>query len=163
MMEKLASLVRGGGCTPSCNFTITYKVVVYAPAERADTHSLFLIYPYIYVLCGVGRNKGLSTIHRSSIHFLTCLLRVYCRPLLYLGVTDSSDHGMPRRGKSLLPQCQPVAGRHLGQVSQSSQKSSFRIALKTYLQKKGCSNFMATSDPEAKCKVTDWGIKSTLA
>ncbi len=25
--------------------TITYKVVVYAPAERADTHPLFLLYP----------------------------------------------------------------------------------------------------------------------
>jgi hypothetical protein len=28
--------------------TITYKVVVYAPAERADTLALFLRYPYIY-------------------------------------------------------------------------------------------------------------------
>jgi hypothetical protein len=30
--------------------TITYTVVVYAPAERADTLPLFLFYPY--VLCG---------------------------------------------------------------------------------------------------------------
>ncbi len=28
--------------------TITFKVVVYAPAERADTHPLFLLYLYIY-------------------------------------------------------------------------------------------------------------------
>jgi hypothetical protein len=31
------------------NFTITYKVAVYAPAERADTLILFHLYPY--VLC----------------------------------------------------------------------------------------------------------------
>jgi hypothetical protein len=28
--------------------TIMYKVVVYAPAERADTLPLFLLYPYMY-------------------------------------------------------------------------------------------------------------------
>jgi hypothetical protein len=28
--------------------TMTSKVVVYAPAGRADTHPLFLFYPYIY-------------------------------------------------------------------------------------------------------------------
>jgi hypothetical protein len=41
----------GLGCTPT-HFTIpsiTYKVVVYAPAERADILPLFLLYPY--VLC----------------------------------------------------------------------------------------------------------------
>jgi hypothetical protein len=32
--------------------TIMYKVVVYAPAERADSFLLFLLYPYMYVLCG---------------------------------------------------------------------------------------------------------------
>jgi hypothetical protein len=131
MMEKLAQPVVGGGCTPSpfhyTVSTITYKVVGYAPAERADTLTLSPFYPYMYsgVFNIFERNKGLSTKHRSSIHFLTCLLRVYC-PLLYLGVTDSSDHGMPRRGKSLLPQCQPVAGRHLGQVS-PKKKSVFRV------------------------------------
>jgi hypothetical protein len=31
---------------------ITYKVAVYAPAERADTVPLFHLYPY--VLCGVA-------------------------------------------------------------------------------------------------------------
>ncbi len=28
--------------------TFTYKVVVYAPAERADTLPHFLLYPYMY-------------------------------------------------------------------------------------------------------------------
>jgi hypothetical protein len=39
----------GGGCTPTPFpiSTITRKVVVYAPAERADTFNLFLLYPYI--------------------------------------------------------------------------------------------------------------------
>jgi hypothetical protein len=42
-------LVRVGGARPPpftlC--TITYKVAVYAPAERADTHPLFHVYPYV--------------------------------------------------------------------------------------------------------------------
>jgi hypothetical protein len=37
--------VKGGGFTIS---TITYKVGVYAPAERADTLPLLHVYPYIY-------------------------------------------------------------------------------------------------------------------
>ncbi len=40
----------GGGALPPpfTISTITYKVVVYAPAERADTLPLFLLYPYVY-------------------------------------------------------------------------------------------------------------------
>jgi hypothetical protein len=44
MMGKLAQPGEGGGCTPTppfTLFTITYKVAVYAPAERADTLTLF--------------------------------------------------------------------------------------------------------------------------
>jgi hypothetical protein len=42
--------LRVGGARPSPFIisTITYKFVVYAPAERADTHPLFLLYPYMY-------------------------------------------------------------------------------------------------------------------
>ncbi len=54
MMEKLAQSGEGGGCTTPAIFHDiynTYEVVVYAPAERADTLplALFLLYPY--VLC----------------------------------------------------------------------------------------------------------------
>ncbi len=40
----------GGGCTltPFTISTFIYKVVVYAPAERADTFPLYLLYPYMY-------------------------------------------------------------------------------------------------------------------
>ncbi len=53
MMEKLApELVRVGvhaQCPPPFAIsTLTYKVVVYALAERADTLPLFLLYPYMY-------------------------------------------------------------------------------------------------------------------
>jgi hypothetical protein len=47
-------LVRVGGARPPpfTLSTITCKVVVYAPAERADTLSLFLLYAYLYsVIC----------------------------------------------------------------------------------------------------------------
>ncbi len=50
MMEKSARAGEDGGARPPpCTIsTITYKVVVYALAERADTLSLFLLYPYMY-------------------------------------------------------------------------------------------------------------------
>ncbi len=54
MMEKSAQPSGGGGCTPALFFTlftIRYKVVVYAPAERADTLYPFSTLP-LYVLCG---------------------------------------------------------------------------------------------------------------
>jgi hypothetical protein len=42
----------GGGCTvhppPFIRFTITYKVAVYAPTERAVTLPVFHLYPYMY-------------------------------------------------------------------------------------------------------------------
>ncbi len=43
-------LVRMGDACPSpCTIsTISYKVVVYAPAESADTLPIFLLYPYMY-------------------------------------------------------------------------------------------------------------------
>jgi hypothetical protein len=46
-MEKSALAGEGGGCmpTPLQPITITYKVAVYAPAERTDTLSLFHPYP----------------------------------------------------------------------------------------------------------------------
>ncbi len=53
MMENWPRLVRvRGGCPlPFTVFTITYKVVVYASAERAGYTPPFLLYPY-FVLCG---------------------------------------------------------------------------------------------------------------
>jgi hypothetical protein len=50
MKEISASLVRVGGARlPTFTISaITYKVVVYALAERADTLPVFLLYPYIH-------------------------------------------------------------------------------------------------------------------
>ncbi len=49
MMEKSALPGEGGARPPPFTiFTITYKAVVYAPAERADTVPLFLLYLYLY-------------------------------------------------------------------------------------------------------------------
>ncbi len=51
MMEKPALAGVGGIARPSpfILVTITFKVVVYsyAPADRADTLPLFLLYPYM--------------------------------------------------------------------------------------------------------------------
>jgi hypothetical protein len=46
MMEKLAQAGMGGGCTPTplTIATITYKVAVYAPAEWAETLTIFHLY-----------------------------------------------------------------------------------------------------------------------
>ncbi len=60
MMEKLAQPDEGGGRVNSHPLftisTITYKVVVYALAERADTLSLFLLYPYMYSVAPLAEN-----------------------------------------------------------------------------------------------------------
>jgi hypothetical protein len=50
MMEKVAQAGEGRGARPSpfCSSTITNKVMLYAPAERADTLPLFLLYPSMY-------------------------------------------------------------------------------------------------------------------
>jgi len=40
--------VGGARPPPFTITTTTYKVVVYAPAERVDTLPLFLLYPYMY-------------------------------------------------------------------------------------------------------------------
>jgi hypothetical protein len=41
-------MVGGARPSPFTISTITYKVVVYAPGERADTLPIFLFYPYMY-------------------------------------------------------------------------------------------------------------------
>jgi hypothetical protein len=56
MMEKLSQPGEDEGARPPpfTLSTITDKVVVYVPAERADTLPLFLLYPYMY---SVGMKK----------------------------------------------------------------------------------------------------------
>jgi hypothetical protein len=57
--EKSAQPGEDGGCTPNIFYsTVTHKVVVYAPAERADTLTLFLLYLYVYVLYGLKFTDG---------------------------------------------------------------------------------------------------------
>ncbi len=53
LMEKSTQTGEGGdgGCTPTPFYHIYYYVQncgLYAPAERADTPPLFLLYPYMY-------------------------------------------------------------------------------------------------------------------
>ncbi len=49
--------VYGGGYTPTpVHSIITYKVAVYAPAERAYTLPVFHLYPY--VLCDLDERAG---------------------------------------------------------------------------------------------------------
>jgi hypothetical protein len=73
MMEKLAQPGEGGGCTarppPFPIFTITYKVAVYAPAEWADTHTLFRLYQYMYsVVQPISEISG-----REARYIHTCI------------------------------------------------------------------------------------------
>ncbi len=57
MMEKSALAGEGGGCTPTPfqPITITFKVAVYSPTERADTLPVCHLYLYMYsVLSPLG-------------------------------------------------------------------------------------------------------------
>ena len=64
MRVKLAHAGAGGeggaGLPPFITFTS--KVAVYAPAEWADTLTLFHLYQYMYVLCGAT--------HATTLHML---------------------------------------------------------------------------------------------
>ncbi len=73
LMEKSALAGEGGGCTPTPfqPIAITYKVAVYAPAEWADTLTLFHLYLYMYslfVTCGFAcfRIGKLSRLQEQS-------------------------------------------------------------------------------------------------
>jgi hypothetical protein len=72
-MEKSAQPGEGGGARQP-PFTIlraiTYKVVVYALAERAGTLALFLLYPYMYSVGGSNSDERTDTV----------VLYVYCNP-----------------------------------------------------------------------------------
>ncbi len=63
-MENSAQAGAGGGCMPtsfhSTVFTITYKVAVYAPAEREDTYTHRISsLPYMYsVVITINKRKG---------------------------------------------------------------------------------------------------------
>jgi hypothetical protein len=65
IVKSAQPVVRVGGAPlpPFTLSTITSKVVVYAPAERADALPLFLLYPYMY---SVGKSvSGLSFLQRK--------------------------------------------------------------------------------------------------
>ncbi len=78
LMEKLAQPGDSVGDKRPPLFTlstITCKVVVYAPAERADTLPLFLLYPYMYSVPPAGFFNGLwESMYSISSHWLR-----YCK------------------------------------------------------------------------------------
>jgi hypothetical protein len=72
LMEKSALPGEGGGaqCTPTPLFTIstiTYKVVVCATAEKADTLPLFLLYPYMHSVGFPLHDLSFSIFHTWSL------------------------------------------------------------------------------------------------
>jgi hypothetical protein len=62
-------LVRVGGSRPRpfTPVTITNKVAVYAPAERADTLPLFHLYSYKYYSVGLSLTLTLATFHTKYV------------------------------------------------------------------------------------------------
>ncbi len=91
-MENPPSLVRvgGGGARlpppPITISTIMYKVVVYAPSQRADTFPLFLLYPYMYSL--PPTHSPPSTVGQLNTH---------------TSISDSFGNLLKRTGLSTLP------------------------------------------------------------
>jgi hypothetical protein len=71
MMEKLAQPGDGAGARPPpyTLSTITHKVAVYAPAERADTFLLFLLSPYLYSVLSYGEKplpRAAAFVHKRT-------------------------------------------------------------------------------------------------
>ncbi len=78
----MSSLVRVGDASPPpfTISTITYKVLVYAPAERADTLPLFLLYPYMYSVVGILTNGACrSVVHLDKLNVVNLPLVVGLR------------------------------------------------------------------------------------
>jgi hypothetical protein len=81
MMEKLAQVGGGGGARPSpfTISTITYKVVVYAPAERVDTLPLFLLYPYVCSVRAAVMTYSIVIANRHQSVLKEICVTVECR------------------------------------------------------------------------------------
>jgi hypothetical protein len=73
MMEKLALPGKGGGMPPPpfTIFTITYKVAVYAPTERADTLTQFYLFYLALMYSVVSPERPITELarHYSSTFF----------------------------------------------------------------------------------------------
>ncbi len=72
MIEKSALAGEGGGARPPpyTLVTITYKVAVYAPAERADALPVSHIYPYMYSVVDIKKGdskRGKGWLRRMRI------------------------------------------------------------------------------------------------
>jgi hypothetical protein len=128
---------RGGGgarCTPSPFHCIYHHVqscgVPYAPAEGADTHSLFLLYPYMYSV--VSPQSSCSTVCVQSVFFyLICqccgsgfgpigsvsfwITRIWYSPYLFLRIR-------------ILPSSSKKSKKNLQKVMSKRKKKYFLLA-----------------------------------
>jgi hypothetical protein len=98
MMEKLAQAGESGGWgtarPPSfTTVTITYKVAVYAPAEWADTLTLFHLY-HMYSVSGKARASRYK--HRPS----TSLLELWAGKEVVLGQLSTVFDFCAHKGES---------------------------------------------------------------
>ncbi len=98
MMEKSAQLDVGDARPPTFTVsTITSKVVVYAPAERADTLPLFLLYPYMYsVRVTSSRYIQTKVFRRTTVHFISSICSECINVLPRLNCTQI-ETGLRRR------------------------------------------------------------------
>ncbi len=88
---------RGGGAVrpPTFTlFTITYKVAVYAPAERTDTLPLFLLYPY--ELCGGNHKLKRTEVWNWPLSCINSVMMVFLAQLAEgEGVANPLSHYLP--------------------------------------------------------------------
>ncbi len=94
MIEKSALAGEGGGCTatPFQPITITYKVAVYAPAERTDTLPLFHLYP----ICTYSVFVPIAQQGRQSV----MLGRLFVNMCLVVTITSSQQMFLQKEGLS---------------------------------------------------------------
>jgi hypothetical protein len=69
MRVKLGQASEGGGASPLpfTTFTINSKVAVYAPAEWADTVTLFHLYQYMYSVVQTHQHLGPQSTYRGRV------------------------------------------------------------------------------------------------
>jgi hypothetical protein len=107
MIEKSAQPGEEGGARPPpfTIYTIKYKIVVYAQAERADTLLLFLLYPYLFsvreISTGYRHCSWAKAFRRRTVDFLSSICSECINVLPRLNCTQT-ETGLRRRARTPL-------------------------------------------------------------
>ncbi len=121
MRVKSVVADEGGGCTPT-----TSKVAVYAPAEWADTLTLFHLYQYMYSVGSIFRIAGYTYLINRHTHKIKRLHEAYKKFVVFVAEL-----------KKRMPNPYPtIFSYHVKitrvEISSSDNDANFRVSLLSF-------------------------------